>query len=49
MGFKETHLKLGRYPYFIAEIGINHNGQIDLAKRMIDASKDAKADAVKFQ
>ena len=49
MGFKEEYLKAGKYPYFIAEIGINHNGQIDLAKRMIDASKDAGADAVKFQ
>jgi len=49
MGFKEKYLKSGKYPYFIAEIGINHNGQMDLAKRMIDASKDAGADAVKFQ
>lgn len=49
MGFKEKYLKTGKYPYFIAEIGINHNGQMDLAKRMIDASKVAEADAVKFQ
>ncbi len=49
MGFKEKYLKPGKYPYFIAEIGINHNGQMDLAKRMIDASKDAGAAAVKFQ
>jgi len=49
MSFKKTYLKKDNSPYFIAEIGINHNGQIDLAKRMIDASKEAKADAVKFQ
>jgi len=49
MGFKEKYLKAGKYPYFIAEIGINHNGYIDLAERMIDASKAAGADAVKFQ
>jgi N,N'-diacetyllegionaminate synthase len=49
MKFKEKYLKEGPYPYFVAEIGINHNGQIQLAKRMIDASKDAGADAVKFQ
>ena len=35
--------------YIIAEIGINHNGKIDLAKKMIDASVESGADAVKFQ
>jgi len=48
-GFKEKYLKEGSEPYFIAEIGINHNGSMDMAKRMIDASKNAGADAVKFQ
>ena len=38
-----------RYPYVIAEIGINHNGDIDLAKRTIQAAADVGADAVKFQ
>lgn len=33
----------------IAEIGINHNGDLDLAERMIQAAKAAGADAVKFQ
>lgn len=33
----------------IAEIGINHNGDLDLAKRLIDASKEAGAGMVKFQ
>ena len=36
-------------PYLIAEIGINHNGDIDIAKKLIDISKKAKFDAVKFQ
>ena len=35
--------------FVIAEIGINHNGDIDLAKKMIDVSVKAGADAVKFQ
>jgi N-acetylneuraminate synthase len=33
----------------IAEIGINHNGSLDLAKRLIDCAVNAGADAVKFQ
>ena len=35
--------------YIIAEIGINHNGDIEIAKRLIDMANDAGADAVKFQ
>ena len=34
---------------FIAEIGINHNGDINLAKKLIDEAKIAGFDAVKFQ
>jgi N-acetylneuraminate synthase/N,N'-diacetyllegionaminate synthase len=38
------------YPCFIiAEAGVNHNGQIKLAKKLIDAAVNAGADAVKFQ
>ena len=35
--------------YIIAEIGINHNGDISLAKELIDSANRAGADAVKFQ
>jgi N-acetylneuraminate synthase len=35
--------------FIIAEIGINHNGNIDLAKRLISAAVAAGCDAVKFQ
>lgn len=38
------------YPiYFVAEIGINHNGDIDIAKQMIDIAVRYGVDAVKFQ
>ena len=35
--------------YIIGEIGINHNGDLDVAKKMIDAAVAAGIDAVKFQ
>lgn len=35
--------------YIIAEAGVNHNGDISIAKKLIDAAADAGADAVKFQ
>lgn len=35
--------------FIIAEAGVNHNGKIDLAYKLIDAAADSGADAVKFQ
>ena len=35
--------------YIIAEAGVNHNGDLKLAKRLVDAAVDASVDAVKFQ
>ena len=35
--------------FIVAEAGLNHNGSMKLAKKLIDAAKDAGADAVKFQ
>ena len=35
--------------FIIAEAGVNHNGDVNLAKKLIDAAKEAGADAVKFQ
>jgi N-acetylneuraminate synthase len=39
----------GHPAYIIAEIGINHNGDLGIAKQMIDAAVHARVDAVKFQ
>ena len=36
-------------PFIIAEIGVNHEGNMKLAKRLIDEAKEGGADAVKFQ
>lgn len=35
--------------FIIAEAGVNHNGSLSLAKKLVDAAADAKADAIKFQ
>ncbi len=39
----------GQPAYIIAEIGINHNGSLDIAKELIDAAVLSGCDAVKFQ
>ena len=35
--------------FVIAEIGVNHNGSVKIAKKLISSAKKSKADAVKFQ
>ncbi|MGN6326836.1 N-acetylneuraminate synthase family protein [Pseudolysinimonas sp.] len=44
-----TPVGAGHPAYVIAEIGLNHNGDVELAKRLIDVAADAGAQAVKFQ
>ncbi|MDO4718418.1 MAG: N-acetylneuraminate synthase family protein, partial [Propionibacteriaceae bacterium] len=53
---EERALRLGRHLVgpgqpcvLIAEIGINHNGSVDLARHLVDLAADAGADLVKFQ
>ena len=41
--------KLLHKPYMIAEIGVNYEGSMELAKRLVDEAKEGGADAVKFQ
>ncbi len=43
------HIGAGHPCFVIAEVGLNHNGDLDLARRIIDVAVDAGADAVKFQ
>jgi N,N'-diacetyllegionaminate synthase len=45
----EVEVGVGKPPYIIAEVGSNHNGDMDLCRRLIDAAALAGADAVKFQ
>ncbi|MEO5922171.1 MAG: N-acetylneuraminate synthase family protein [Pseudolysinimonas sp.] len=39
----------GKPAYLIAEIGLNHNGDVEIAKQLVDVAADAGAQAVKFQ
>lgn len=40
---------LNHPPYFIADIGANHDGSLERAYRLIELAKEAGADAAKFQ
>ena len=44
-----TFKTFGNKTFIIAEAGVNHNGNISLAKKLIDVAKDVGVDAVKFQ
>jgi N-acetylneuraminate synthase len=46
---KNNQLQNYGKPYIIAELGSNHNGDMDLAKKLIEKAKECGADCVKFQ
>jgi sialic acid synthase SpsE len=45
----ENSNKNSNYCYVIAEAGLNHNGSLEVAKKLIDLAADSGADSVKFQ
>ena len=47
--FNKEKLSVVERPYIIAEVGVNHEGSIDTAKRLIDEAVEGGAHAVKFQ
>jgi N,N'-diacetyllegionaminate synthase len=49
VSIKGVEIGPGNPPYIIAEVGSNHNGDMDLCRRLIDAAAGAGAHAVKFQ
>ncbi len=40
---------LNHLPYYIADIGANHDGNLDIAFKLIELAKESGADAAKFQ
>ena len=45
----EKHIGEGNNVYIVAELGVNHNGDINIIKELIDKAAEANVDAVKFQ
>ena len=49
IGAGVTSLRAGQPVYVVAEIGINHNGDVALTSELVEAAAEAGADAIKFQ
>ena len=47
--FNQLGIGTGQPVFFIAEAGVNHNGSVDLGKKLIEVAREAGASAVKFQ
>jgi N-acetylneuraminate synthase len=47
--FAAASISLAKHVFVIGEIGINHNGDISIAKKLVDVAQQAGCDAVKFQ
>ena len=47
--FRKERIWFIKFMFIIAEIGINHNGDLNIAKKLMDISKSSGCDAVKFQ
>ena len=47
--YKDPYIRENELPFIIAEIGINHNGSVEIAKKLIEMAKECGVDAVKFQ
>lgn len=45
----DPYVNESRLPFIIAEVGINHNGDIEIAKKLIDMAQECGCNAVKFQ
>lgn len=46
---RKTSISTIQPPYIIAEAGVNHEGSMDIARRLIEEAKEGGADAIKFQ
>lgn len=49
INFDDHRIGAGEPCFVIAEAGVNHNGDLDIARRLVDIAAEAGADAVKFQ
>jgi N-acetylneuraminate synthase len=45
----DRHVGTGERAYIVGEIGLNHNGDVEIARKLVDVAKLAGCDAVKFQ
>lgn len=49
MRIGDRQIEPGEAPYVIAEIGVNHHGSTAMARQLVDAAREANADAIKLQ